>query len=91
MPLLRLNFIGSFSAARRKKRKQNRRILIEYAQRFLFYFAMGLCFATWASRIPDIKMTLALSDADLGSILFALPVGQLVMMPFLRQVSLPLR
>jgi hypothetical protein len=36
---------------------------------------MGLCFATWASRIPDIKMTLALSDADLGSILFALPVG----------------
>jgi hypothetical protein len=27
-------------------------------------------------------MTLALSDADLGSILFALPVGQLVMMPF---------
>ncbi len=49
---------------------------------FLFYFSMGLCFATWASRIPDIKTTLHLGDAALGSILFALPMGQLVTMPF---------
>jgi MFS family permease len=49
---------------------------------FLFYFSMGLCFATWASRIPDIKTALHLGDAALGSILFALPVGQLVSMPF---------
>jgi hypothetical protein len=42
----------------------------------LFYFCMGLCFASWASRIPDIKTSLHLSDATLGSILFALPVGQ---------------
>ncbi|RKS26540.1 fucose permease [Flavobacterium endophyticum] len=48
----------------------------------LFYFAMGLCFATWASRIPDIKASLHLSESDLGSILFALPFGQLVIMPF---------
>lgn len=47
-----------------------------------FYFGIGLCFATWASRIPDIRMALDLSDADLGSILFALPMGQLTMMPF---------
>jgi len=48
----------------------------------MFYFGMGLSFATWASRIPDIKSALHLSEGDLGSILFALPVGQLIVMPF---------
>ena len=48
----------------------------------LFYFSMGLCFASWASRIPDIKTALQLSDAAFGTILFALPVGQFLMMPF---------
>ena len=48
----------------------------------LVYFSMGLCFASWASRIPDIKTALHLNDGMLGSILFALPVGQFLMMPF---------
>ncbi len=48
----------------------------------LVYFSMGLCFSSWASRIPDIKTALHLNDAMLGSILFALPVGQFLMMPF---------
>ena len=48
----------------------------------MVYFSMGLCFASWASRIPDIKTKLQLNDAMLGSILFALPVGQFLMMPF---------
>ena len=43
-----------------------------------FFFCQGLCFASWASRIPDIKSTLQLSDAALGSILLALPAGQLL-------------
>lgn len=47
----------------------------------LFYFGQGISFASWASRIPDIKHQLGLSDAGLGSILFALPVGQLCTMP----------
>ena len=47
-----------------------------------FYFSMGLTFATWASRIPDIKQTLHLSEADLGTVLFSIPCGQLLMMPF---------
>lgn len=47
-----------------------------------FFFCQGLCFASWASRIPDIKSTLHLSDAALGSILLALPAGQLLAMPF---------
>lgn len=48
----------------------------------MFYFGMGLCFSSWASRIPTIKADLQLSDGELGTILFALPVGQLTMMFF---------
>lgn len=48
----------------------------------MVYFCMGLAFASWASRIPQIKTTLQLSDGVFGSILFALPVGQFLMMPF---------
>jgi len=46
-----------------------------------FFFAQGLCFSSWASRIPDIKNMLELSDAGLGSILFALPVGSMASLP----------
>nr|MBP7473134.1 MFS transporter [Prevotella sp.] len=45
-----------------------------------FYFVIGLVFASWASRIPDIKDTLSLSNSELGSALFAIPLGQLFMM-----------
>ena len=58
---------------------EKRRIRIAVA---MVYFSMGLCFASWASRIPDIKTSLHLNDGMLGSILFALPVGQFLMMPF---------
>lgn len=47
-----------------------------------FYFFQGLCFASWASRIPDIKSALQLSDGAMGTVLFALPAGQLITMPF---------
>lgn len=47
----------------------------------LFYFGQGVSFASWASRIPDIKHNLNLSDAALGSILLCLPLGQLCTMP----------
>lgn len=47
-----------------------------------FFFCQGLCFASWASRIPDIKTSLRLSDAALGTILLMLPAGQLTAMPF---------
>lgn len=43
-----------------------------------FYFIQGIVFATWASRIPDIQQRLGLSEAGLGGVLFALPVGQLM-------------
>ncbi len=47
----------------------------------VFFFVAGLTFASWASRIPDIKTKLQLSEAVLGGVLFALPVGQLVSLP----------
>lgn len=43
---------------------------------FLFYFSQGLCFSSWASRIPDIKTALNLGDGAWGTILLMIPVGQ---------------
>ena len=48
----------------------------------LVYFSMGLLFSSWASRIPDIKTSLHLNDALFGTILFAMPVAQFLMMSF---------
>lgn len=46
------------------------------------FFLAGVCFASWASRIADIKQYLHLSDGGLGAVLFALPVGLLISLPF---------
>lgn len=46
----------------------------------VFFFIQGLTFASWASRIPDIKNLLGLSEAGLGGVLFFLPIGQLCAM-----------
>ncbi len=48
----------------------------------VFFFCQGVCFASWASRIPDLKTSLNLSEAALGTILLGLPIGQLLTMPF---------
>ncbi len=45
------------------------------------FFVAGLSFASWASRIPDIKMKLQLNDAALGGVLFALPIGSMISLP----------
>jgi MFS family permease len=47
----------------------------------IFFFIAGISFASWASRIPDIKDALHLSDAGLGSVLLALPVGLMTGLP----------
>lgn len=46
----------------------------------LFYFCQGLAFASWASRIPILKDNLHLTEAQLGTILLMLPIGQLMTM-----------
>ncbi len=47
-----------------------------------YFFVTGIIFASWASRIPDVKYSLHLSDGELGTALFAIPAGQLAMMAF---------
>lgn len=46
------------------------------------FFLQGLCFATWASRIPSIQQQMNLSDSMLGLTLFAIPVGSLLSLVF---------
>lgn len=47
----------------------------------ILFFICGLNFATWATRIPDFKASLQLSDAQLGTVLMGLPIGSLVSLP----------
>lgn len=46
-----------------------------------FFFMSGFSFATWASRIPTIKETFGFNDAELGSVLLAMPIGSLIGLP----------
>jgi MFS family permease len=46
------------------------------------FFMAGICFASWASRIASIQQTLGLTDAALGGVLFSLPVGLMLSLPF---------
>lgn len=47
-----------------------------------FFLCQGLCFASWASRIPDIKDALQVSDTFIwGLILFMIPVGKFLAIP----------
>ncbi len=47
-----------------------------------FFFLFGIGFSCWATRIADIKNALGLSDAELGGLLFTIPVGQFCAIPF---------
>lgn len=85
MPLVNYRYLEQITSNVTFKKKfiklglssQNR---VKVATAF-FFFGMGFCFASWASRIPDIKTFLHLSEADLGSLLFAIPAGQILAMP----------
>src|SRR5690606_16334362 len=46
------------------------------------FFFYGLCFASWASRIPSIQQNLELSESALGGVLFSLPIGLFLSIPF---------
>jgi MFS family permease len=47
----------------------------------ILFLLCGLNFATWATRIPDFKQLLHLSDAALGTVLMGLPIGSMVSLP----------
>ncbi len=46
-----------------------------------FFFLSGFCFSSWASRIPSIKFTFDMNEAELGSFLFILPICSLIGLP----------
>jgi len=46
-----------------------------------WFFLSGLCFSSWASRIPDVQMKFSLSDGQLGTLLLGMPMGSLVALP----------
>ncbi len=46
-----------------------------------FFFLPGLCFASWASRIPDISAKLGMNSGQLGQLLLAIPLGSLLSLP----------
>ncbi len=86
MPLIDYSFLARIIPKAKYKKsykhaKHSYLVRIRWAVTF-FYFGMGFCFASWASRIPDIKAALHLSEGDLGTLLFAVPIGQLLAIPF---------
>lgn len=48
----------------------------------VFFFVSGFGYSSWASRIPDIKTQLDLTEAQFGAVLFAFPIGLMFTMPF---------
>ncbi|GHN02466.1 MFS transporter [Cytophagales bacterium WSM2-2] len=48
----------------------------------VFFFLSGICFSTWASRIPTIKATFQYNEAELGTLLLLMPIGSLAGLPF---------
>lgn len=48
----------------------------------ILFFLCGLIFASWASRIPIFKDVFHLNEAQLGGVLFMLPLGSFIALPF---------
>ena len=54
---------------------------------FSYFFVLGAATATWSARLPAIKAALDLSDARLGLVLFAVPAGAVVTLPFSGRIA----
>jgi predicted MFS family arabinose efflux permease len=48
---------------------------------YIAFIGAGFAFASWASRIPQVRDQLQLSAADLGLVLLAIAVGSIVALP----------
>ena len=46
-----------------------------------YFLLSGLCFSTWASRIPTIKEQFNLSEGDLGNLLMIMPASAIIGIP----------
>lgn len=45
------------------------------------FFFVGLCFSSWAARIPDVQAKFQLSEGQLGTLLLFLPIGSVIGLP----------
>ena len=52
----------------------------------LVFFSDSILFGTWVAHIPSVKAKYSLSDAHLGLLLFALPIGCFVMNPLTSRI-----
>ncbi|HTB24520.1 MAG TPA: MFS transporter [Puia sp.] len=48
----------------------------------IYFFISGFGYSSWTSRIPGVKESLKLNDAHFGTLLFMMPVGLILTMPF---------
>ncbi|MBF8458212.1 MFS transporter [Kaistella sp. G5-32] len=55
---------------------QKQRIALSF-----YFFLSGLCFSTWASRIPTIKAIFNLTEGDLGNLLMIMPASAIIGIP----------
>lgn len=47
----------------------------------VFFFISGFTFASWASRIPTIKTHFDFNEAEMGTVLLAMPISSLIGLP----------
>jgi len=47
----------------------------------IYFFLLGFGFATWASRIPSIKLNFDFNEAELGNLLLVMPISSLIGLP----------
>ena len=47
----------------------------------LTFFLNGLVFASWVSRIPEVRSTFELSNGGLGLVLLAIALGSVLALP----------
>lgn len=47
----------------------------------LIFFVNGMLYASWTSRIPELKDILQVSNATLGTLLFSIALGAVIAMP----------
>ena len=47
----------------------------------IYFFLSGICFASWASRIPTIKSFFNFNEAELGTILLVMPISSMIGLP----------
>jgi MFS family permease len=52
-----------------------------------YFFVLGAATATWSARLPAIKTALHLSDGHLGLVLFAVPAGSVLTLPFSGRIA----